>query len=110
VGEGRSAELMVAPGQGRGLSFRVAAAGRVGLGLAAQPERVDLRLYDAQGRLVGSGPLQLHELQPGPYYALITVPADASPARATLTLRGLTPPGSDPPESVRRSYLPAGGR
>jgi hypothetical protein len=64
VGEGRSAELMVAPGQGRGLSFRVAAAGRVGLGLAAQPERVDLRLYDAQGRLVGSGPFSCMSSSP----------------------------------------------
>jgi hypothetical protein len=105
VGEGLGPEILLAAGETRLFSFRVAKAGSVGLGVRADADVVETVLLDASGRPLGRGVVQMHHLEPGDYLLQIHSPAGAEPLGARPIVIGLERPATTPPEEVVRGYL-----
>jgi hypothetical protein len=105
IGEGLGPEVLLGPGSGRAFVFSVAEAGPVGVGARADPDRLDCRLLAADGRVVGDGIVQMHELEAGGYLLLLKAPGDGGPVLAQPAVVGIERPPTGPPEDVIRRYL-----
>jgi hypothetical protein len=103
--EGLGEARVLAPGGTILFGFEVTRAGDIGVGVRSEPDRADVRVLDASGRVVGEGMAQMHRLEPGRYL----LEARASAQGATLTVRpalvGIAPPPAGPPPDVAAAYL-----
>lgn len=109
TGEGVGTPVALAPGGTVLWSFDAARAGPVGLGVRAEPDRVSVRLLDAEGRELGTGVAQLRTLKPGRYLLEAALPPDAPTAIVRPAVLGIAPrPEAPPPELVRRLLVAAG--
>src|SRR5258708_6905938 len=77
VGEGFAPAVAIPPGGAAVFGFSVTAAGPVGLGVRADPDRVAVRLLDDRGETLQRGVAMLRRLQPGHYLLEASVPPDA---------------------------------
>jgi hypothetical protein len=103
--DGLNEPVALGPGATALFTFDVRKAGEIGLGLRAEPDRAELRLLDASGRMIGEGAAQIARLEPGRYFAEARAPADAPTTTLRLALRGLSPPPSGPPPEVVAELL-----
>jgi hypothetical protein len=105
MGEGLGEARVLAPGGAILFGFEVTRAGDIGVGVRSEPDRADVRVLDASGRVVGEGMAQMHRLEPGRYLLEARAPAQG----ATLTVRpalvGIAPPPAGPPPDVAAAYL-----
>jgi hypothetical protein len=109
VGEGLGAAVAIAPGGAAVFGFTVAAAGPVGLGVRADPDRVAVRLLDEQGRTLEQGVSMLRQLVAGHYLLEASVPPDAPTTLARPAVLGIVPHRNPPPPEVVRGLLIAAG-
>ena len=105
VSEGLGETVAIAPGGSAAFSFTLAKPDTIGVGLRAEPDRVQARLLDAHGAVVGEGVAQLRQLDAGAYVLEARVPPDAPPTLLRPALIGITPRGNGPPPDVVQSYL-----
>lgn len=109
VEEGLGAPAAIAPGGAAAFSFTVTAAGPVGLGVRADPDRVTVRLLDEHGEMLQSGVSMLQTLTPGRYLLEASVPPDAPTTLVRPAVLGIAPhPNPPPPEVIRGLMLAAG--
>jgi len=109
VGEGLGAPVAIPPGGAAVFGFAVTAAGPVGLGVRADPDRVAVRLLDERGETLQRGVSMLRRLEPGHYLLEASVPPDAPTTLARPAVLGIVPhPNPPPPEIVRGLLLAAG--
>ncbi len=107
--EGLGPEVMIAPGAGRAFAFQMKAKGPIGIGVRSDAADVEAVLRDARGRSIGTGVVQMHELERGTYVLEVFTPPGGRPARARPALVGLDRPPSGPPAQVVESYLRTAG-
>jgi hypothetical protein len=105
IGEGLGREVLLAPGAGHAFSFTVDQTGKVGVGVRADSDTVDCTLLTSNGRPLGHGVVQMHELEAADYLLLVRLPADRQPVRARPAVVGIERPPTGPPEEVIRGYL-----
>jgi uncharacterized protein len=109
VEEGLGAPVAIAPGGAAAFSFTVTAAGPVGLGVRADPDRIAVRLLDEHGKVLQSGVSMLQTLTPGRYLLEASVPPDAPTTLVRPAVLGIVPhPNPPPPEVIRGLMLAAG--
>ena len=109
VGEGLGAAVAIPPGGAAVFGFTVTAAGPIGLGVRADPDRVAVRLLDERGETLQRGVSMLRRLEPGHYLLEASVPPDAPTTLARPAVLGIVPhPNPPPPEIVRGLLLAAG--
>lgn len=107
--EGVGAPVTVASGGAALFGFTVETAGEVGIGIRAEPDRVAVRLLDAQGAPLGEGVVQMRRLEPGRYLIEARVPADAPATLMRPAVVGIETRPNGPPDDVVRSYLDLAG-
>jgi uncharacterized protein len=107
--EGVGTPVAIAPGGAAVFGFSVAAAGLVGLGVRADPDRVDARLLDEHGVTLARGVSMLRQLAPGHYLLEASVPPDAPTTLVRPALLGTVPHPNPPPAEVIRGLLLAAG-
>jgi len=105
LADGIGAPVVVAPGGSALFGFTVTRKGPVGAGIRAEPDQAAVRLLDSEGRSLGTGVAQLHELAPGRYLLEARVPPDGTTTTLRPAVVGLTPPPAGPPADVAQSYL-----
>ena len=105
IGEGLGAAVVTAPGGTALFGFQLARPASIGIGVRAEPDRVQLRLLDERGGMVGEGIAQLRPLQPGRYVLEARVPPDGRTTTIRPALVGLAPPPAGPPPDVAARYL-----
>jgi uncharacterized protein len=105
VKEGVGEPVAVAPGGTALFGFELTQAGKVGVGVRAEPDRADVRLLDGGGRVLGEGVAQLHRLEPGRYVLEARVPADGAATTVRPTVLGIAPPPAGPPAEITLKYL-----
>lgn len=105
LGEGLGPELLLNPGETRFFYVDLAAPRRLGFGVRASASAVQAYTLDAEGRRLGMGVVQLHELPAGRWYLAVSLPPEAPPARVRPVLVGLVPPPVAPPPEVVERYL-----
>jgi hypothetical protein len=105
VGEGLGPEVLLAPGRGHAFQLTVSEPGQVGLGVRAGADTVDCELLTADGRFLGSGVVQMHELDAGDYLLLVRLPPDREAVRARPAVVGLERPSTGPPADQVRHYM-----
>ncbi|HUX36306.1 MAG TPA: hypothetical protein VMV44_00270, partial [Rectinemataceae bacterium] len=100
----------IAAGEYQAWTFRVAAQGKVGIGLKADRDGLEAFLYDRQQKLLDKGPLMFDELEAGDYLLLVKGLPEA-PMEYSVALAGTegsrqgTPP--DVIDSYKRGDAPA---
>jgi len=107
--EGIGTEVSVAPGGAAVFGFRVTAAGPVGLGVRADPDRVTARLLDEHGVTLATGVSMLRRLAPGHYLLEASVPPDAPTTVVRPAVLGIVPHPNPPPPDVIRGLMLAAG-
>jgi hypothetical protein len=107
--EGVGAPVAVPPGGAAVFGFTVTAAGPVGLGVRAEPDRVTARLLDEHGATIAQGVSMLRQLAPGRYLLEASVPPDAPTTVVRPAVLGTVPHPNPPPPDVIRSLLLAAG-
>jgi hypothetical protein len=105
VGEGLGPEVLLAPGRGHAFRFTVNESGQIGLGVRAGADTVECQLLTSDGRLLGSGVVQMHELDAGDYLLLVRLPPDREAVRARPAVVGIERPPTGPPADKVRLYL-----
>jgi uncharacterized protein len=108
--EGIGTEMALAPGGSAAFGFEVVRSGPVGVGLRAEPDRLQVRLLAADGKLLGEGVAQLQQLKPGRYVLEASVPADATTTLLRPAIVGIAPRRTGPPPDVVNMYLALAGR
>lgn len=109
LAEGIGAPVAVAPGGAAVFGFSVAAAGPVGIGVRAEPDRVTARLLDEHGATLAQGVSMLRHLAVGHYLLEASVPPDAPTTVIRPAVLGTVPHPNPPPPDVIRSLLLAAG-
>ena len=109
VGEGLGASVAIPPGGAAVFGFSVTAAGPVGLGVRADPDRVSVRLLNDKGETLQRGVSMLRQLEPGRYLLEASVPSDAPTTLARPAVLGIVPHPNPPPADVVRGLLLAAG-
>jgi len=107
--EGVNDPLTLAPGGAALFSFEVKSETDIGLGLRAEPDVASMRVFAADGKVVGEGLAQLRRLAKGRYVVEARAPHDAPLCVVRLTLRGLGPPPATPPDDVVADMLQKAG-
>lgn len=105
TGEGLGPERLLAAGDVLAYRFSVPGAGRIGVGVRADPDTAECRLLDAAGRELGSGVVQVFDLEAGDYLLLVSQPETAGVSRVRPAVVGLERPPDGPPDKVVRRYL-----
>jgi hypothetical protein len=108
IGEGLGPAVLLPAGATRWYSFHLDQAGAIGAGVRSTDDRVELELYDRNGRRLAGregGVVRMQELAPGDYLLALRAPADGPPVSARPALAGVVPPDTGPPEDVVREYL-----
>ncbi len=97
----RSGEIQV-------FAFHVATQSNVGIGVQAETDALDGRLFDKNFQLLGKGPLVFRNLAPGYYlFTVKTHHRDTLPVQYTPVLLGHQGSQQQVPESVMRQYTPS---
>ena len=109
VGEGFAPPVAIPPGGAAVFGFTVTAAGPVGLGVRADPDRVAVRLLDDRGETLQRGVSMLRRLEPGHYLLEASVPPDAPTTLARPAVLGIVPHPNPPPPDIVRGLLLAAG-
>lgn len=105
VGDGIG-EAQIVPPAGRALfAFEVERAAMIGVGVRAEPDRVSMRLLDANGAVLGDGVAQLRKLDKGRYVLEAHAPADGPTVTVRPAVIGLKPRPGGPPPDVAAKYL-----
>ncbi len=99
--EGVNPPVLLAGGDRSYFAFDVPERRKIGVGVRADSSAVECELLTASGRSLGSGVLQLVDLEPGRYLLALGLPADAAPAAARPVIVGLVVPAGPPPDYVR---------
>jgi len=107
--EGVNDAVAVSPGASAIFTFEVKEPREVGLGLRAEPDRVQARLIDAQGKPLGEGVAQTMKLSPGRYFLEARTPADAPATTIRAAIVGLSPPVNAPPAEIVAELLDKAG-
>ena len=105
AGEGVGDAVAVSPGGSALFAFEVVQDGAVGVGIRADPDRVMVRLLDANGTALGDGVAMLRRLHPGHYLIEARLPPDAETTLVRPAVIGITPRAQGPPAEVARYYL-----
>jgi hypothetical protein len=105
IDEGLGPEVLLPAGATRGFSFTVRRRGPVGIGVRSDAGSVECRLLDSTGKRLGSGVVQMPELDAGSYLLVLHVPEGAAPVRARPALAGVKLPDTGPPAEVIERYL-----
>jgi hypothetical protein len=92
-------------GSARAFTFGLMRSVKVGLGMRSTSDDIDVNLFDAGGTLLGSGIVQMPELQPGRYVVVVSAPAAADPVAVRPVLLGLDEPGLGPAPDIVRRYV-----
>ncbi len=109
VNEGLGAPVAIPPGGAAVFGFDMTAAGPVGLGIRADPDRVSVRLLNERGETLQRGVSMLRQLPPGRYMLEAIVPPDAPTTLARPAVLGIVPHPNPPPPDVIRGLLLAAG-
>lgn len=107
--EGLNEPVTLASGTTAAFSFETKRDGEIGLGLRSDPDRTQLRLLDANGKLFGEGLAQSLKLAPGRYVVEARAPNDAPLSVVRLAIVGLSPPPASPPAEVVAELLEKAG-
>jgi hypothetical protein len=99
--EGVNPPVLLAGGDRSYFAFDVPERRKIGVGVRADSSAVECELLTAAGRSLGSGVLQLIDLEPGRYLLALGLPSNAAPAAARPVIVGLVVPTGPPPEYVR---------
>ncbi|MBN2359743.1 MAG: hypothetical protein JXR83_09840 [Deltaproteobacteria bacterium] len=105
LADGVGAEQWIAPGAARYFSFRTTSAGRVGLGLQVDADRLECTVLDVNHRLLGHGCQQFLELPAGNYLLAVRAPPELAPQRFRPVLLGLKGSQRDVPEEYLRDFF-----
>ena len=105
VGDGIGAPQVLAPGASAVFAFEVTRPTMIGVGVRAEPDRVVVRLLDANGGLIGDGVSQLRKLEKGRYLLEARAPMDGTALTVRPAVVGLTPRPGGPPADVAAKYL-----
>ena len=105
IGEGLGPEILLAPGDARAFRFTLDHSGAVGVGVWADSDTVECELLDEQGRRLGSGVVQMHDLEAGDYWIVVRLNRAGTAVRARPAVVGVDQPPSGPPEEDIRRYL-----
>lgn len=98
--DGINDAVTLAAGASALFAFEVKKTSEIGVGLRSEPDRADLRLFDAAGKLLGEGLEQTARLAPGRYFVEARAPNDAPLSVVRLSVVGLAPPPAGPPPEV----------
>jgi hypothetical protein len=107
--EGVGTPVAVPPGGAVVFGYTVTAAGPVGIGVRADPDRVTARLLDEHGVTLAQGVSMLRELATGHYLLEASVPPDAPTTMVRAAVLGTVPHPNPPPPDVIRGLLLAAG-
>ncbi len=107
--EGVNDAVAVSPGASTLFSFEVTQTRDIGVGVRAEPDRVSVRLLDAQGKTLGEGVAQTMKLPAGRYFLEARAPSDASATTIRAAIVGLSPPAAAPPAEVVAELLDKAG-
>jgi uncharacterized protein len=107
--DGLGDPVALSPGASVLFGFEVKRAGEIGVGVRAEPDRVEARVIDAAGKQVAQGLAQIVKLDPGRYFLEARVPVDAPATVVRPALVGLDPPPAGPPPDEVAKYLAAAG-
>jgi uncharacterized protein len=107
--DGLGDPVALSPGASALFGFEVKRTAEIGVGLRAEPDRVDVRLIDATGKSFGEGVAQIVKLEPGRYFIEARVPVDAPATTVRPAIVGLAPPPAGPPPEQIAKYLAAAG-
>jgi hypothetical protein len=107
--EGLGPEVLVPPGTSRAFVFEAERKGKVGIGVRAQPGVAQCLLLGPDGSRLGSGPMQMAELEPGRYLLRVRAEASGPPLRVRAAVVGLRPPDTGPPRETLEMYLELAG-
>lgn len=106
IKDGLGPKLQLAPGQSRLFVFTVKTSGKVGIGIKANQDLLNSRLYSAEGNKLGEGVIQLHKLEASSYYLEIEAAADLKNNISFQTaLVGINKPSTQPPQEVIKNYI-----
>lgn len=104
--EGQGPAIRLAPGGARLFKFVNTRKASLGMGVTASADVVGTRLYNAAGKVLGNGVVQMHELEKGEYYMMVNVPADGEVVEARPAVVNVKDRGDGPPAEVLKQYLP----
>ncbi|GAB6041824.1 hypothetical protein [Endothiovibrio diazotrophicus] len=108
--EGIGDPLLLPPGGSRLFRITLPQPTTIGLGIDADRDEVGGILFDAGGRQLGEGLVQMHELAAGDYLFRIAAPADGPAVTVHPVLVGTElPDAGTPPAEVVRKYLREAG-
>ncbi|MBI3181214.1 MAG: hypothetical protein HYZ28_03625 [Myxococcales bacterium] len=107
LADGVGPEEWISPSEVRLYRFATASAGKIGLGLQVQAERLDCQLFDDGHRLLGEGCQQYLSVEKGSYLLAIRAPASpgARPLRYRPVLLGLAGAKTGVPEEYLRDFF-----
>ncbi len=105
LGEGVGLQDWVAPGQKRFYRFRVAAAGKVGLGVRAEADLLACTVMDERQQVLGEGCQQFLELEAGSYLLSVRTSGHGRPMRFRPVLLGLAGTRIHVPEKYLRDFF-----
>jgi hypothetical protein len=110
LGEGLGETVLVPSGGTAAFAFSLQKPATIGIGVRANPDFVQVRVFDEKGKLAGEGVAQLlPNLPAGRYLLEARVLPGAPPTTLRPALLGTVPRGSGPPPDVIRFYLEEAG-
>lgn len=103
--EGLGPEVLLAPGSARLFSFKVEREGKIGAGVKADSDIVEMEILNSVGLVVGKGAAQMINLKPGAYLMKLRLPDNSAPVKARPAIVGLKVPDAGPPDEEIRRYI-----
>lgn len=107
--EGVNDAITLPPGATALFSFETTREAEIGVGLRAEPDRIQARLFDATGKTLGEGVAQTMKLTPGRYFVEARAPSDAGASVVRLAILGVSPPPASPPDEIIAEFLDKAG-
>jgi len=109
IAEGLGPEVLLLPGSSRWFRFSVTEKSLIGVGVAAEADRVLATVYATDGTEVASGLIRRVRLEAGTWLLALSQAADGAPIRARPAVAGLDRPDTGPPDKIIREYLVLAG-
>ena len=103
--EGLGEPHTLAPGDSMLFSFKLQTTTQIGVGVRAEKDLLACALLNSQGKELGQGVVQMHELNAGTYLLRVESSPKNPGIRFQPALVGSTPPQKGPPEDVIKQYL-----